>query len=111
MISQDAGPECVGTPIESASSVRDVVIVNSDRILPVEGEGCCASDDDEKNDATILTMPTSLKEDRDIYCCDGERKKGERKDVSVMSIKEEHCAIEDDKKMIREFFLPPHLRC
>ena len=48
MISQDAGPECVGTPIESASSVRDVVIVNSDRILPVEGEECCASDDDKK---------------------------------------------------------------
>ena len=56
-------------------------------------------------------MPTSLKEDRDIYCCDGERKKGERKDALVMSIKEEHCAREDDKKMIREFFLPPHLRC
>ena len=105
MISQDAGPECVGTPIESASSVRDVVIVNSDRILPVEGEECCASADDKKNDATILTMPTSLKEDRDIYCCDGERKKGERKDASVMSIREEHCAREDDKKNDLRVFL------
>jgi hypothetical protein len=71
MISQDAGPEGVRTPIESTSSVRDVVIVNSYRILPVEGEECCASADDKKNDATILTMPTSMKEDRDIYCCDG----------------------------------------
>jgi uncharacterized Zn-finger protein len=105
MISQDTGPECVGTPIESASSVCDVVIVNSDRILPVEGEECCASADDKKNDATILTMPTSLKEDRDIYCCDGERKKGERKDASVMSIREEHCAREDDKKNDLRVFL------
>ena len=48
MISQDAGPEGVRTPIESASSVCDVVIVNNDRILPVKGEECCASDDDKK---------------------------------------------------------------
>ena len=50
-------------------------------------------------------MPTSLKEDRDIYSCDGERKKGERKDVSVMSIKEEHCAREDVKKNDSRVFL------
>ena len=43
-------------------------------------------------------MPTSLKEDRDLYCCDGERKMGEKKDASVVTIKEENCAREDDKK-------------
>lgn len=50
-------------------------------------------------------MPTSLKEDRDLYCCDGERKKGERKDALVISIKEEHCAREDDKKNYSRVFL------
>ncbi len=54
-----------------------------------------------KNDATILaTVPTSLKEDRDLYYCDREMKNNERKDVSVMTNKEEQCAREDDKKMM-----------
>ncbi len=49
-------------------------------------------------------MPTSLKEDRDLYCYGGERKKGEREEASVMTFKDKNCAREDDKKMIREFF-------
>ena len=54
-----------------------------------------------KNDATILaTVPTSLKEDRDLYYCDREMKNGERKDASVMTNKEEQCAREDDKNMM-----------
>jgi hypothetical protein len=93
MISQDAGPECAGMPIESASRVRDVVSINSDRMLPVKSEDRCGRDDD----ATVLaTVPTSLKEDRDLYYCDGETN-GERKDALVMTNKEEQCAREDDK--------------
>ena len=42
----------------------------------------------------------SLKEDRDLYYCDGERKKGERKDALVMTYKDEQCAREDDKKIM-----------
>ena len=50
---------------------------------------------------TILaTAPMSLKEDRDLYYCDGEMKNGERKDALVMTNKEEQCAREDDKKMM-----------
>ncbi len=101
MISQDAGPECTGTPIESVSRVRDIVSINSDQMLPIAGEDRCGRDNDKKNYATFLTtVPTSLKEDRDLYYCDREMKNGERKDASVMTNKEEQCAREDDKKMM-----------
>ena len=91
----------MGTPIESASRVRDVVSINSDRMLPIEGEDRCGRDDDKKNYTTVLaTVPMSLKEDRDLYYCDKEMMNGERKDASVMTNKEEQCAREDDKKMM-----------
>ena len=70
-------------------------------MLPVKGENCCGRDDDKKDYATVLaTVPTSLKEDRDLYYCDREMKNGERKDALVMTNKEEQCAREDDKKMM-----------
>jgi len=46
----------------------------------------------------LATVPTSLKEDRDLYYCDREMKNDERKGASVMTNKEEQCAREDDKK-------------